>query len=174
MTIKLSYVKMKSIRTRINLIEKGREKVTISLPSKTLNKKKLMTSIMPNLIHSLDACNIHLLIKNVLDNKLNIPIYTIHDCFASTPNNMASLERLIKLTFLEIYFKGEYLEKMHNNILEQIKSFIKEDIIQKDGKNYISYKNNLILLPEIPDSFLNKKTNKIFIKGLMKSKYFIS
>jgi len=39
MTIKLSYVKMKNIRTRISLIDKGREKVTISLPSKSLNKE---------------------------------------------------------------------------------------------------------------------------------------
>jgi len=102
---------MKNIRTRISLIDKGREKVTISLPSKSLNKRKLKSAVMPNLIHSLDACNIHLLINKVLDNNFNFPIYTIHDCFASTPNNMASLERLIKLTFLTIYFEGKYLEK---------------------------------------------------------------
>jgi len=29
---------------------------------------------MPNLIHSLDACNIHLLINKVLDNNFNFPI----------------------------------------------------------------------------------------------------
>ena len=75
MTIKLSYVKMKNIRTRISLIDKGREKVTISLPSKSLNKRKLKSAVMPNLIHSLDASNIHLIIPKLK----NIPIYTIHD-----------------------------------------------------------------------------------------------
>lgn len=33
---------------------------------------------------------------NILDNNLNLPIYTIHDCFATTPNNMAKLEAIIK------------------------------------------------------------------------------
>ena len=46
---------------------------------------------MPNFIHSLDANNVHLLIKNLseIPAKDIIPFYTIQDCFASTPNNIA-------------------------------------------------------------------------------------
>jgi DNA-directed RNA polymerase len=55
---------------------------------------------MPNLIHSLDAFNIHLLIPKLTDQ----PIYTIHDCFATTPNNMATLEYFIKEAFVEKKF----------------------------------------------------------------------
>jgi len=56
---------------------------------------------MPNLIHSLDASNIHLLCEKLKD----IPLYTIHDCFASTPNNMEVIEKMVKFAFIEIYFK---------------------------------------------------------------------
>jgi len=42
---------------------------------------------------------------------------------------------------------------MHNHILEQIKSFVTEDFIEKEGKNYILYKDKLRMLPEIPNSF---------------------
>ena len=40
MLVKLSYVKMTRKVTNISIIEKGRDKVTITLPSKDLNKKK--------------------------------------------------------------------------------------------------------------------------------------
>ena len=96
---------------------------------------------MPNLIHSLDACNIHLLIKLMVEENIKLPDYTIHDCFASTPNNMKILEKMIKTTFLDIYFEGEYLEKMHNNIIEQIKSFLGEYLIEEEGKWYINKDN---------------------------------
>lgn len=47
---------------------------------------------MPNLIHSLDASNIQLLCKFLNENEIKIPLYTVHDCFASTANNMSILE----------------------------------------------------------------------------------
>jgi len=173
MIIKLSTVKMKEIQTKINLIDKGRNKVTISLPTKKLNIRKIKTSLMPNLIHSLDACNIHLLVQELLDGDFNLPLYTIHDCFASTPNNIFILERFIKRTFLKIYFEIEYLEEMHNNILRQITSYLKEEIIEKDGLKYFKLNNNLIPVPEIPETFLDKRKNTTFIQGLLNSKYFI-
>jgi len=43
---------------------------------------------------------------------------------------------------------------MHNHILEQIKSFVTEDLLKKKVKNYILYKDKLRMLPEIPNSFL--------------------
>jgi DNA-directed RNA polymerase len=52
-----------------------------------------------------------------------IPVYTIHDCFASTPNNMFILDRFVKEAFIEIYFNEVgYLNKLHNHFLEDILS----------------------------------------------------
>jgi|ERR1700759_953077 len=124
MKIKLSPVKMEDIKAKINLLGRGREKITISLPTLKLNKIKVQSSLMPNLIHYLDACNIHLLVKDLLKIGKYLPIYTIHDCFSSTPNNILELDKIIKSTFLKIYFENNYLEEMHTKIIAQIKSFL--------------------------------------------------
>ena len=106
--ISLSNIKFKKERTTSSLIPYGKP-VTISIPTNKLNTRKIKTSFMPNLVHSLDASNIHLMCKNLT----GIPIYTIHDCFASTCNNMSIIENKVKTSFIEIYFKdGNYLEKM--------------------------------------------------------------
>ena len=125
---------------------------------------------MPNLVHSLDASNIHLMVESL--NKQ--PIYTIHDCFATTANNMEEIERLVKEAFIEIYFSDvNYLEKMHKNILDQVKSYneIKVDV---EGKEYIDVKNEKMFLPQIPESFTSKELMSDFVRGIRKSKYFIN
>jgi DNA-directed RNA polymerase len=79
----------------------GNKPINITLPSKKLDKLSIKRSLMPNLIHSLDATNIQLLINKLNKDQL---IYTIHDCFASLPNKMINLEEKVKEAFLEIYF----------------------------------------------------------------------
>jgi hypothetical protein len=108
-------------------------------------------SFMPNFIHSLDAANVHLLLDNI--SKINVPIYTIHDCFATTPNNMLTLETLVKKAFIDIYFKDEgYLFKIHKYFVENIISatdFYFEDVEVActeynnpyENKNYIAFEN---------------------------------
>jgi DNA-dependent RNA polymerase len=108
-------------------------------------------SFMPNFIHSLDAANVHLLLDNI--SKINVPIYTIHDCFATTPNNMFTLETLVKKAFIDIYFKDEgYLFKIHKYFVENIISatdFYFEDVEDActeynnpyENKNYIAFEN---------------------------------
>jgi DNA-directed RNA polymerase len=163
-------VHFKDIRTRSVLIPYGRP-VTITLPTNKLNLKQIHSSLMPNLIHSLDASNIHLLCEHI-KNK-NIELYTIHDCFATTANNMENIENEIKISFIEIYFKDKnYLEKMHENILDQIRSYKTTEI--KDGKEIININNEIIEIPEIPASFLDKKLVNVFIQGIKRSKFFIS
>lgn len=82
----------------------------------------MLSSFMPNFIHSLDASNVHMLLYK-LNTSYQIPVYSIHDCFASTPNNMDLLVTKVKESFIEIYFKEEgYLLKTQNKIIEQIKA----------------------------------------------------
>ena len=166
--ISLSNLKFNKERTRSSLIPFGKP-VTISIPTNKLNTRKIKTSFMPNLVHSLDASNIHLMCKNLS----GIPIYTIHDCFASTANNMSIIEDKVKTSFIEIYFKdGNYLEKMHKHLIEQIKSY--NNTIIKDGNEYIEINNVDYLLPKIPEAFINNDVLNIFIDGIRRSKFFIS
>jgi hypothetical protein len=65
-----------------------------------------------------------------------IPVYTINDCFAFTPNNMFTLEKLVKEVFIEIYFTDEgYLNKLHKHFISEIISAT--DILIQDENSGI-------------------------------------
>jgi len=86
-----------------------------------VDKLAMKRSFMPNFIHSLDVANVHILISS-MSNK-SLPVFTVHDCFASTPNNMNKMERLVKSAFIDIYFTDEgYLLKLHKHLTQTIKS----------------------------------------------------
>jgi DNA-directed RNA polymerase len=164
----------KKIVTATKLIRSSKP-VTISLPTDKLNKMRIKRSFMPNLIHSLDAANIHLLIKTIIKKDNIHSLYTIHDCFATTPNNMAKLEKLIKICFIQIYFTEEnYLVKMHNSFLEQIQSF-GADIrtCERTGSHYIKDEKGFLKIPNIPPQFISNRLRKEFIDGIIQSIYFI-
>lgn len=176
--LKLRYtnIKFNAIKTKSKLVPGGKT-VTISLPTGNINLAKMKRSFMPNFIHSLDAANVHLLLMKLFDRSVNIPVYTIHDCFATSPNNMEILNNIVKESFIDIYFKEEgYLSKLHNCILEQIKE--SHDIINIDGVNFVVDNDDknipaqALIIPDLPNQFKNKELNS-FVKGLLKSKYFI-
>src|SRR5882724_6441508 len=167
--INLSTIKFKKIRSTSSLIPFGKP-VTISIPTNKLNTRKIKTSFMPNLVHSLDASNIHILCEKLN----NQPLYTIHDCFASTANNMYDIEKKVKASFIEIYFNNEnYLEKMHMNLIDQIKS-INNEIININENEYIIINNKNYIIPKLPEAFTNKDIMDTFIQGIKRSKFFIS
>ena len=146
MTVSMNIMKMisKKINSKLN---KSKKPISIILPTDNLNYKSIKTGLMPNFIHSLDASNIHLLIREILllnFNKLNL--YTIHDCFATDYKNMAILELLVKKSFSDIYFNEDYLKKIHNSFLNQINSIttIFDENSDTNIKKYILIDSKLI------------------------------
>ena len=172
--IKYQQIKFDSKAIKNKLIP-GSKAITISIPTDKIDKIKMIRSFMPNFIHSLDASNVHLLIKD-LSETVRIPVYTIHDCFASTPNNIELLEGKVKKAFIDIYFTDEgYLLQSHNKIIKEIKD--RFEIKIENGREYIvnvtSKKDTEYLeLPQLPKAFKNNKLND-FVQGLLQSKYFI-
>ena len=167
--ISLSHLKYDNIRTSSSLVRNGGP-VTISIPTEDLDTRKIKTSFMPNLVHSLDASNIHLLCNNLRGQ----PLYTIHDCFATTANNMSALENQVKSAFISIYFsEGNYLEKMHNSMIQQINSYVPIWGLPGDNE-YVTINNKDYLVPKIPKAFTDPKLVKDFVNGLKRSKFFIS
>ena len=170
--IRYQQIKFDSVVTKNKIISISKP-ITISIPTNKTDKSKMIRSFMPNFIHSLDASNVHILLYKLLKND-HIPVYTVHDCFASTANNMSILEHKVKNAFIDIYFDEEgFLLKSHNRIISQIKEV--HETFTIDGKEYIdmsSYNIPDILIPELPEAFKTKEL-KEFIKGLLNSKYFI-
>lgn len=122
-TIIQKYIKMISITHQTKLL-KNVKSLTISIPTNNIDTKRQSSAFMPNLIHSLDASNIQLLVYLIINlpfemGSINInndiPLYTIHDCFASNIENINKIETLVKSAFIDMYFNVNYLIKLHNN-----------------------------------------------------------
>lgn len=174
--VNLSTIKLKSHVLKSRLYS-GNNPITITLPTKQFNNMAIKRSVMPNLIHSLDATNIQLFINKM---EKPIPFYTIHDCFASLPNNMRLLEYKIKEAFIEIYFKDiNYVVLLHQQLIKQIKSAatIGTDSSGEEYITILSKKGSMvekrIIIPQLPKAFTDENLTQYFIKGLRNSRYFI-
>lgn len=134
----------------LSLYKKGKGP-SYATPTDELNKLKNRQAFMPNLIHSLDATNIVLLIKNLESvTKINnietgkrknepLNLLTIHDSFASTPDQLGLIVDMIKASFIEIYFEKDYLDILHRSFLEQIGKYTPVETIlikDNDGNEY--------------------------------------
>ena len=116
----------------------------LSIPTaqKLLDKVKIRRSFSPNFIHSLDAALVHLFFIFLYDesiaNKNIMPAFTVHDCFATTPNNIDKMVEIVKQAFILIYFKDKgYLIKFHEHILNELNEMETYSIILKDNKYYL-------------------------------------
>jgi hypothetical protein len=184
MSVSMSSIRMKSHRLRQNLIKKSKP-VSILIPTEQIDYKKIKLGLMPNFIHSLDASNIHILINNILKLKLeNINLYTIHDCFASDYKNIAIIELLVKHSFIELYFKKDYLIEVHKSFIKQISGYteIHEELsdggkvlqfllINKSNKKGISITQK-VYIPDLPSFEWDVDQNKLKEEILFNT-YFI-
>jgi DNA-directed RNA polymerase len=189
MSVSMNIMKMNSRRISTKLLRSSKP-ITILIPTENLDFNSIKTGFMPNFIHSLDASNIHLLIKliSLLElNKLNL--YTIHDCFATDYKNMAILEVLIKKSFSDIYFNENYLNILHQSFFNQIRSIT--NIFEENNNNFIlinikdikdkkkiskfekiDNKHIKIYLPNLPEYKWNVNT-EIMKRELMFNPYFV-
>jgi len=60
---------------------------------------------MPNLIHSLDAASLCLVIVNYFKEIDNLNFYSIHDCFAVPCNKVNNLYGLLNKSLLHYLFR---------------------------------------------------------------------
>lgn len=99
-------------------------------------------------------------LKKVGAFKKNIPLYTIHDCFATTPNNMNLIKENVTRLFSEMYFSIPYIKKIHIRLLKLLLS--KEEI----------FRYPIEFIRE--ESSSNEKNDKLIIKDFKKVKVVLS
>jgi len=89
---------------------------------------------MPNLIHSLDATTIAILYSNFK----NIgPLYTVHDCFGVTANNVPRLILKLKLVYIQLYSSTGYLKKFDTFVKTTINETCGDDTY-KIGEDFVN------------------------------------
>ena len=74
---------------------------------------------MPNLVHSLDASNITILVR-LLHKDSNVSLLTIHDCFGCHAGDVARVQEYVRKAFVSIYCNTRMLNNFHDRCIEQI------------------------------------------------------
>jgi len=133
------------------------------------NKNKQKIALMPNLVHSLDAASLCLVIVNYFKQIDNINFYSIHDCFAVPCNKVNNLIGLLKIAYCIIYSDKKYLLEFDTNFRNTIIKLYGKDAVSfkdEEGQLKIKFKTENIYLkyPSI-NSVLNSNTSQINIKN---------
>jgi DNA-directed RNA polymerase, mitochondrial len=167
MLIEQHYSKIIKEELVTNILGK-RKSITINkIDKNTINLQKQNSGIVPNLVHSLDASNIALLIKKWDTNLKDIDILTIHDCFGCQGNNVQIMLLEIKLAFLSIYGNGKFISSYHKFILEYVS---KSGFEILDNNTVNIYKDKFITVPKEPIF----PENKSFKESVLMSQYLFN
>ena len=121
---------------------------TLKIPSrdKKQDTKKRIVSFMPNMVHSLDAASLALLADLIFtfDKQHVRNMYSVHDCFAVTANDVENLIDLLKFVYIKIYTDVDYLRKLDIKFKEDIKHIYGENSISENLKINVKGKGKLI------------------------------
>lgn len=103
LTVKHGYLVKESISLEVFSYSNSKLNLTKTHPNK-FDKKKQKRAFMPNLIHSLDAASMTLTFKTFQKSThSDVNIFTIHDCFATTANNVPYLLSSLIAVFISLY-----------------------------------------------------------------------
>src|SRR3978361_325201 len=121
---------MDSVAIRLKPLKYKKNTFTLKtvLPDKIHNAKQIR-ALMPNLIHSLDAASLTLLVKLFVEQSNHFQFYAIHDCFVVPCNKVPLLFDLLKAVYISIYLDDNYLRNFDQGL--------KKNIITHYGANYI-------------------------------------
>jgi len=157
-----SYNQSKIQKIKINFLGKNRTAV-LRKWTDVKDTRREVQAIIPNIIHSLDASHLRMLI-----NKWDKYILPIHDCFGTHPNDMFKLSELVRETFVLLYSDMNFLKNIDDKFKQNLHDY-KVKIISKDDEDFVEIevsrnKSIFLPMPVLPKSG-NLKLNDIIIKG---------
>jgi DNA-directed RNA polymerase len=117
--VKQQYYKTKTLKVKPFLYSKDLLNLKI-IEKEKFNNRKQIRAFMPNLIHSLDAASLVLLINEFFKENKEFNFYSIHDCFAVTCNNVELIMNFLKSAYCIIYSKENYLLELNKTLLKNI------------------------------------------------------
>jgi len=89
------------------------------------NTDKQKSAFMPNLVYSLDAATLLLLYNSFYntissDHTYPVNLYSVHDCYGVTANNINLLIQMLRSVYIEIYSDVGYIEKFYEDVINNI------------------------------------------------------
>lgn len=172
LNISQEYISTDSVQLKPFIYKKTTFNLNIPNRSKT-NKMKQIRALMPNLVHSLDAASLALLTSIFFKNsdaEVN-NIFTVHDCFAISMNNVDKVMSWLKIVYITLYSNDQYLLDFDNGIRETIKlhygpdSFDAEKLKVLANEKYHDFPNISAVI---------KTANKLDRKEISKAAYIIN
>lgn len=158
-----NYLKTNVQKIRWNYGNKSKTNIVRVVTDKT-DSIKQRNSIIPNIIHSLDASHLINLIEEYSKIE-DTPVITVHDCFGTLPNMVDVLLFRLKEEFVYLYTNSEFLTTFEKRLIQNIVDN-NYSILKKGSNRYVILHNNEhILIPKAPIS----KT--LDFNEVMKSKY---
>ena len=147
-----SYLATKEIRLKPLIYSKKTYSLTVPNKEGKINKTKQVRAFMPNLIHSLDAASLALLVDLYFNNSKDSDIkniFTVHDCFGVTANNIENIMDLLKLVYTKIYSDTQYLRKLDRGIIDYIKLSYKNNYFDEEKLELHMDDDKIIKYPSI-------------------------
>lgn len=159
------YVKFEKVKLEMGF---GKRNIWGLKPTSTINNVKQKSALMPNVIHSLDADHLTGVVSS--PSFLSVPLFTIHDCFATIPSNVDLLELEVKKEFVQIYASRDFLDRFHNNQLGSISDYDSSVYILSADKRTVKVvstgvTHNIPTIPVLGDFDIN---------NVLDSKYMVS
>jgi DNA-dependent RNA polymerase len=166
--VKQSYLTSKEVRLKPFTFSKN--SFLLKIPNKNkYNVQRQKRAFMPNLIHSLDATSLAMLVDLYFNSINGIKnLYAVHDCFAVTANNVENLMEFLKLVYINLYSDNHYLKQLDKQIINHIKFHYGEDsfnektlIIDTKDIHKMKYPNIKTVLDEDIDAKFVLETSYI-------------
>lgn len=102
---------------------------------KDFNNTKQLSATMPNLIHSLDASSIALVYDRFSQrNSDQNNLFTVHDCFGVTCDNVELLIDTLKAAYIFIYSDKVYLVELDSYVKDTLRKNFGNDVFIEDNK----------------------------------------
>lgn len=138
--------------------------IFIKIPTEKISKQRQVNALMPNIIHSMDAGNIVNLIKKI--KKYDLNLLTIHDCFGTHASDVPVVQHEVKVGFVELYCKRDFITRFHETSLRSITEredcYIMGNVVYKNGCE-IDQK-----VPSMPDM------GELDIQGVVNARYMLT
>jgi len=167
--IEQRYVETKNVELVTNILGRRRS-ISINKPLKDKpSLRRQNQSIIPNIIHSLDATHVTKIVLNFLNKYDTFNLLTIHDCFATNANFIDELNYFIRVSFLKLYTDKEFIVDYHNSILNHLKSI--GFTVDEDNNIIFWHHNNKIKKMKLP--ILPKLDDYRLDEGLLNSVYMV-
>jgi DNA-directed RNA polymerase len=110
------------------------------------NKRKQVESLMPNLIHSLDAASLTMLIDEFKKNYPDASFYAVHDCYAVTCDKVPDLISILRSVNISFYVDNQYIKKFDKGIINHILDNYSNEIVYNEDKRILYYNNKSMKL----------------------------